>query len=252
MKAEIERALVCLESEQECRIVLAVESGSRAWGFASPDSDYDVRFIYARSATWYLDLQEQRDTIEAMLPKDLDCAGWDLRKALQLFAGCNLSLNEWIGSPIVYRANPEFHGALRALTSHYFKPRKGVYHYLNMARRIHEDHMHGQEVNIKKAFYILRPILAARWILELGTMPPTEFSELQNAGLLPEEFAPEVEQLTREKLLASEGDRTTLSVELAQWIETVLSNIEVQAATTPTGNPVDWKPLNELFRTLVS
>ena len=112
MKDRIREEIRTLESECDARVLLAVESGSRAWGFASPDSDYDVRFIYAHRRDWYLSVLESRDVIERMLPGDLDVSGWELRKALRLFAKCNLALNEWILSPEVYHAEPAFRGRL--------------------------------------------------------------------------------------------------------------------------------------------
>src|SRR3954463_6570073 len=99
MNGNILQALGTIERDQGVKVLLAVESGSRAWGFASPDSDYDVRFIYAHPLDWYLGVLERRDVIECMLPGDLDVSGWELRKALRLLAKCNLALNEWIGSP---------------------------------------------------------------------------------------------------------------------------------------------------------
>src|SRR5436190_8518118 len=101
MKARILEALASIEAGEGVRILMAVESGSRAWGFASPDSDYDVRFVYAHERDWYLSIFDKRDVIELMLPDRLDVNGWDLRKSLRLFSKCNLAMNEWIGSPIL-------------------------------------------------------------------------------------------------------------------------------------------------------
>jgi uncharacterized protein len=109
-----------IEREHGVRVLLAVESGSRAWGFASPDSDYDVRFIYAHNRDWYISVLEPRDVIEQMLPGDLDVSGWDLRKTLQLFWKCNLALNEWLGSPIVYSEVSQFRQQLAQLMPQFF------------------------------------------------------------------------------------------------------------------------------------
>src|SRR5262245_17077734 len=115
MKQRIVEELARLQSELGIRVLLAVESGSRAWGFASSDSDYDVRFIYVQPRNWYLTVFEGRDVIEAMLPGDLDLSGWELRKTLRLFAKCNLALNEWLDSPCVYAEVPKFTAQLRQL-----------------------------------------------------------------------------------------------------------------------------------------
>src|SRR5262249_9363242 len=108
MREYILNELSRIEKEHDVRVLMAVESGSRAWGFASPDSAYDVPFIYVHNRDWYLSVFEGRDTIEEMLPQSLDLSGWDLRKTLRLFSNCNLALNEWLGSPIVYSEVPDF------------------------------------------------------------------------------------------------------------------------------------------------
>jgi len=134
MKSRILEALADIEAGEGVRVLLAVESGSRAWGFASPDSDYDVRFIYAHPRDWYLSVLEPRDVIEQMLPGDLDVSGWELRKTLRLFAKCNLALNEWLGSPVTYLEVPGFRKQIATLAPNYFNSVAATYHYLRMAR----------------------------------------------------------------------------------------------------------------------
>ena len=107
MDAIIQEKLNQLEAEYGVQILLAVESGSRAWGFASPDSDYDVRFIFWHPKDWYLSVFEQRDVIELPVDAVLDISGWDIRKALRLLWKSNAALIEWLNSPIVYRAHPK-------------------------------------------------------------------------------------------------------------------------------------------------
>lgn len=127
MKDRVLEELARIEREHHIRVLLAVESGSRAWGFASPGSDYDVRFIYVHRRDWYLSVFEQRDVIEEMLPGDLDISGWDLRKSLRLFSKCNLALNEWFGSPLIYSEIAEFRAQLAALIPSYFNPIAGMF-----------------------------------------------------------------------------------------------------------------------------
>ncbi|MCL2624210.1 MAG: nucleotidyltransferase domain-containing protein, partial [Planctomycetaceae bacterium] len=108
MNPSISDALRDIERKHDCRVLHACESGSRAWGFPSPDSDYDIRFIYVHRRNWYLRLNESRDTHEWFAPGDLDFSGWELRKALRLFRTCNLSLNEHLQSPIIYEKDDDF------------------------------------------------------------------------------------------------------------------------------------------------
>ena len=120
MDEQIKTKLSELEEKHDVRILFSCESGSRAWGFASSNSDYDVRFVYVHPIEWYLHLDQQRDTIEAMLPNDLDLSGWELRKTLRLFGSCNLALNEWLGSPIIYSDDGQLKTWLYEFIPEYF------------------------------------------------------------------------------------------------------------------------------------
>src|SRR5688572_12295092 len=130
--AEIQRRLADVEEADGARILYAVESGSRAWGFPSADSDYDVRFVYIRSRDWYLsvNLESRRDVIERPIVDHIDLSGWDIRKALRLFAKSNPPLLEWLSSPIVYRDDLGFADAVRALLPRYYSPVSSLYHFL--------------------------------------------------------------------------------------------------------------------------
>jgi uncharacterized protein len=99
---EIQACLSDIEKTHQVKIIYSCESGSRAWGFPSADSDYDVRFLYLHPVDWYLSIEDKRDVIEVPIKNKLDITGWDLRKALQLFRKSNPPLLEWLGSPIVY------------------------------------------------------------------------------------------------------------------------------------------------------
>ena len=171
----IQQAIADIETTHDVRVLFAAESGSRAWGFASPDSDYDVRFIYVHRPDWYIGIGEPRDVIEAMLPGDLDLSGWDLRKTLRLFLRCNLALNEWLGSPIVYAERGDLAQRLRDLLPAAFRAPAGYHHYLSMAQGVFNDHLASDPVRLKRVFYVLRPLLACRWIAASSTQPPIEF-----------------------------------------------------------------------------
>lgn len=156
MKGKIGMALKGQEAERGCRILFAVESGSRAWGFASPDSDYDVRVIYVRPLDWYLGLEEGlADTWNAMLPDELDIAAWDLRKALRQFQKSNASFLEWLGSPIVY-SDCGLIGELKEMIDRVFNPTHVAYHYASMFRHATEDKAEDGTIGVKKLCYALR------------------------------------------------------------------------------------------------
>ena len=178
--AEIMARIAHTEREEGVRILLAVESGSRAWGFASPNSDYDVRFIYARPGDTYLavDLEEQRDVIEYEITDDIDLNGWDVRKALRLFWKSNPAFVEWIQSPIVYQEEGGFGARVRGLLAEVYNVERGIYHYRSMAKTNYRGYLRADMVPLKKYFYVLRPLLAVRWLERYGTAAPIEFDKL--------------------------------------------------------------------------
>src|SRR5690606_13582458 len=180
VRTEIVSRLEKVEKEHDVRILFAIESGSRAWGFSSPNSDFDVRFIYMRDPSWYqsVDLEERRDVVEYPIVDDIDLNGWDVRKALRLFWKSNPAFVEWTQSPIIYSEVSDFRSrALRALPQIY-APEKGVYHYRSMAKTNFRGYLKEPMVRLKKYFYVLRPLLAARWVESTRSAAPIEFDKL--------------------------------------------------------------------------
>jgi predicted nucleotidyltransferase len=180
IRADIMARLRAAEIEHGVKVLLAVESGSRAWGFESPNSDYDARFIYVHPKDWYVSvgLEEQRDVIEYPIVDDIDINGWDLRKALRLFAKSNPAFVEWIQSPIIYSETGPFAAQARALLPSHYACDSGFHHYLSMAKSNYREYLQGDIVKIKKYFYVLRPLLAVRWLHRYGYAPPIEFDKL--------------------------------------------------------------------------
>src|SRR5689334_14501823 len=133
---EIKNRLFEIEHQEKIQIFYACESGSRAWGFPSEDSDYDVRFLYVRPSEWYLsiDVEEKPDVIERPITDELDISGWDLRKALKLLRKSNPPLLEWLSSPIVYLEKLSIADRMRKLVPEYYSPKACLYHYLHMAQ----------------------------------------------------------------------------------------------------------------------
>ena len=130
---EIRSKLQDIEEQENVRILYAAESGSRAWGFASPDSDYDVRFIYVRTPEDYLRLDQKRDVIEWQLDEVFDMNGWDIRKALTQFHKSNTTLFEWSHSPIVYWERQEWKEIYESVKG-YFRVKPALYKYYGVAK----------------------------------------------------------------------------------------------------------------------
>jgi len=248
MREQIVQTLRQTGREFGCRILFACESGSRAWGFPSPDSDFDVRFIYVHPPQWYLRLEQLPDTIDAMLPDDLDLSGWELRKTLRLFAGCNAPLNEWLNSPEVYSAEGDFPQQLRALIPKYFKPRAVGHHYMRMAQKTLEANPLESGIRSKKLFYILRPLLALHWIAVRRSMPPTRFDELLGSELAPLEIAAVIKELQESKRTLDEAQPIAVPRELMRWIHEAMGETEALVQALPVGGWRDWGPLNALMR----
>jgi len=174
----IQRKLPEIEREHNVRILYAIESGSRAWGFESTDSDYDVRFIYVHAKNWYLNILPKRDVIEYPIENVFDFSGWDLRKTFFLMNKSNPVLFEWLRSPIVYLKDDYFFQIIDELSKIYFSPISSIYHYLHMANGNFRQYLQTDIVKTKKYFYVIRPILACLWIEKFNESPPMEFEKL--------------------------------------------------------------------------
>lgn len=254
MRRQISERLREIEQELNARVLYACESGSRAWGFASEDSDYDVRFIYVHSVDWYLRLEKRPDNIERFLPDDLDVSGWELSKTLRLFSGCNLALNEWLGSPVVYETDQNFLNELKALIPKYFNPKKAMHHYLSMADKTTNEYLLDNTItiNIKKLFYILRPLLACEWITVNEQMPPTEFQLMLGQNYLPPALLGQVNELLGQKSRSKEQDTITISDALSTWIKTSIEKHTQNTELVDAGKKSGWEPLNMLMRKFVN
>jgi len=249
MKSEITRQLEEIEQAENVRILHAVESGSRAWGFASPDSDYDVRFIYVRRPEDYLRLDTIRDVIEWTQDDILDINGWDLQKALRLLHGSNPTLFEWNNSPIIYKSS-EYWTAVKQEANDYFLRKTGLYHYHSMASSNYREYLKGETVRLKKYFYVVRPLLACKWILDKSCPPPVLFSELVEAELEPE-IRPIIDNLLRMKIdlpEVAEGKRIDV---LNAYIEEAIGDLKEIIENLPPDAKLGWDRLNELFREAV-
>ncbi len=204
MKDEIIKELLKLEKRHDIKILYAVESGSRAWGFASTDSDWDVRYIYIHRLDWYLQIDNQKDSQEEILPNDIDLSGWELKKALKLFRKSNPPMLEWLRSPIIYLQQYSTADKLRDLTEQYFSPKSCLHHYLHMAESNYKTYLQTENVRVKKYFYVLRPILACDWIKQNNTMAPMEFRTLLDSQITDYSVKNEIENLLTRKIAGDE------------------------------------------------
>lgn len=245
MNDVIKQKLKEIERSEDIRILHAVESGSRAWGFPSPDSDYDVRFIYVRKPEHYLKLEKTRDVIELPINDMLDINGWDLNKTLRLLYSSNPTLFEWMSSPIIYRRT-EFIDRLQPILDSYFSCKSGLHHYLSMAEGNYRAYLKGDMVRAKKYFYVLRPMLACKWILDKQTRPPMLFRELMESQL-DERMKPTVAHLLDLKMNAPEIKEIPRVEELNRYLEENISAIREQIAALPFEHYPDWEALNRFF-----
>lgn len=241
-----------LETEHNIKMLYACESGSRGWGFASPNSDWDVRFIYVHTKDWYLSIDESKDMLDfAIDANELDLTGWELRKTLRLFRGSNASPFEWLQSPIVYLDPYDFKSKLWNLTSDYFKPRSAAFHYLGLAKSSSKKGLVDGQMDIKKYFYVLRPLLAAYWICNKKTAPPMEFAPLLEQIKSEETLYAAIRALTERKIAAQEGDFTAPVPIIQDFIHKNLAELGAKAKELPAEQGNNTK-LNTLFRDFIT
>lgn len=222
-RKDIQSKIKEIEAEENIEILLAIESGSRAWGFHSPDSDYDVRFIYARPVDWHLSLHKKRDVVERPVSGDWDLSGWELAKALNLALGSNAVIAEWLQSPITYQEHPEFRAELAVFCAQALDRKSVTWHYLSLLKRQRTRSFDecGQ-VKLKRYFYMLRPTLALRWMrINQHAVPPMNMQELmQGAGLDHEVTDALLRLIEEKKQLREKGLVSMVDKSLDELIET--------------------------------
>jgi len=230
IRDQINQLMDRIAAERDIRILYACESGSRAWGFASADSDYDIRFIYVSSLRDYLRLRPPKDAFDVPIVDDLDAAGWDIRKTAELMHRSNAPLMEWIGSPVVYRDVDGFHQELRDLRDHYFDPKKTLYHYLSMTQQVWNNYLHGEAHPVRKKYlYALRPLACIRYIALHGKQPPTAFAEVRSAIDWSPQTQQRIDQLIRDKEAGTELGAAPADEALNALITEGIAQAEVTA-----------------------
>ena len=245
---EIRARLALIEKRDGIRVLYACESGSRCWGFASPGSDYDVRFIYVRPMDDYLAVTEPRDVIEEPVDDRWDASGWDLKKALQLMLRGNSSLLEWLTSPLVYAEAPGFRTSLLTLYRATVPVEKLAAGYTAMAMRNFRAYLTGDIVRTKKYLYVLRPLVAAHWIAEKKTFPPLSFDKLVHwvAASRPELAVELLELVARKKA----GLKNEAGPRLSEADCYITERLSVAPLAVPPAS-ADLQAVNRFFARIV-
>ncbi|MDR1250093.1 MAG: nucleotidyltransferase domain-containing protein [Treponema sp.] len=246
----VNKKLLEIEKDHGVKIVYAVESGSRAWGCESKDSDYDVRFVYVHAKNWYLNILPKRDVIEYPIAGEYDYSGWDLRKTMFLMHKSNPVIFEWLKSPLVYYKDDCFYAVMEQLSQGYFSPIASVYHYLHMANGNYRRYLQAEGVKIKKYFYVLRPIMACMWIERNRESPPMEFEKLLTQ--IPEgELLDEINGLLSRKRAGIElGSESKIAI-INDFIEEKLRYYENAARAFDAGKKPGLEALEEGFIKIV-
>lgn len=248
-------ALICsklkeIEEKHNVKVLHAIESGSRAWGFASPDSDYDVRFIYVHTSGYYLGLEPKSDYIDWELNETLDINGWDLSKALQHFHKSNATMFEWANSPVVYYTTSEWK-KIKESVQKYFACKSAMYHYYGTANKNYSEFLTEDMVKYKKYFYVLRPILACKWIEKKQCPPPVLFQELVDE-VLEENMRKTVEELVEKKRKMIESEKGKCIDKLDSYIADNLLDFKRKVDSMKDDRNTDWNDINRIFRDIVT
>jgi predicted nucleotidyltransferase len=244
MKEIVEKKLQQIEKEHGIKILYSCESGSRAWRFPSPDSDYDVRFIYKGSFDEYLTIQPKKDHLSFPINDELDIYGWDISKVLQLITKSNTTPFEWLQSPMIYKEDATFKNELWTLCQSYFCPRNNIHHYLGIARGAMET-MNGEEIKIKKLFYVLRSLLAALWCVKRDTIAPMSIFPLMD--LLTGDLHKKVLSLIELKSTANEAYLIEIDQNIKTWIDETFDYC-MEASLQLTKKDFDRKIADKFFR----
>lgn len=247
MDKKINQYLTEIEKTKDVEILLACETGSRAWGFPSPDSDFDIRIIYKHKKDWYLSLNEQKDSLDLMFENnEIDITGWDLRKSLKLLQKSNAPLLERIQSPIIYKKNNDFLEEIKIVAQNQYSRIATMHHYLSMAKKFIEELKGNEEYKLKKFFYTLRSATACKWILEKDQIPPIEFIKMVDKLNIDSKLTKRINELIKLKATKNESYFHKGEYELLSFIENCIDDAEKnRLKLPPSKGTID--ELNQVF-----
>lgn len=245
IKKEILESLQKIEKTEQVKILYAVESGSRCWGVESPDSDYDVRFVYVRKKKDYLQLQDRKDVIEWQLDDVLDVNGWDLDKTLKQFHKGNATLFEWANSSVVYKMTDEWK-EIYAQAKAYFSVKMALHHYCGTAKSTYMKYLQEEQVHYKKYIYALRPLLACTYIEKVHQIPPVLFDDLMKE-CLPGNLKPSVVEMLKIKAETDEKALNPQIPKIRDYIQQQIVYYDSVLAGMEDDRNAAWDSLNSIF-----
>lgn len=261
MKQIIQKYLNQIEETQNVKIVYACESGSRAWGFASLDSDYDVRFIYVKEPWQYITVFPDNRTMDRLNVKEfkliekdtnVDMVGWDIKKAVYLMGGKgNPDIISWLNSPIIYRTSRQTK-TLKQIAKEFFRKKTAIYHYLHMARGNFNQYINGKDMVIRKKYlYVLRPLLACQHIERHETAPPMLFQEMFD--MVPKTCMGSILKLLQDKKSQIEMGKCPNNRILSNYCERLITRFEALAEKMDVKTKTDqeWEELNNYLRLII-
>ena len=268
MREKITKILDIIEKSHNVKILYACESGSRAWGFDSEDSDYDIRFVYTKPWDQYLTVFPiTKDTIDrnssevckSFVKHDLDFSGWDIRKVGYQMAKGNPDMISWFYSPIIYREY-DCISRIRELAEKFFKNKSAFYHYEHMANRNYRQYIKNVDgqVKAKKYLYVLRPLLACMWIKFFNNAPPMLFENVYTNKyikdiLINESIYTDLVRLIIEKRSGKEMEFIDKIPKVDTFCEKYLWYFkeEGEQAIVKEKTQEDWDEIDQIFRDIV-
>lgn len=251
IKTEIMEKLKETEINHGVKIPFAIESGSRGWGFASPDSDYDCRFIYVRKKDWYLSIFQKKDIIEYAADQIFDVNGWDLKKVLQHIMKSNAVMFEWLSSNEIYIKDGYVANQLELLAEKYFNPIAVSYHYLSIAKKKLEEILPYDEAKLKKYFYILRPIANLEYIYEHMKMPYMEYDRTLGEITVDPAILREIEALKKMKVSSGESFEIPKNKLLIEYFENEIEVFTQRIKEMIVTKNKDYEEVDGVFRTIL-
>ncbi|MCL1994339.1 MAG: nucleotidyltransferase domain-containing protein [Spirochaetes bacterium] len=239
------------ENAYRVKIPLAIESGSRGWGFASANADYDCRFLYVRQKDWYLSVLERKEFIEYAVDEVFDIRGYDISRALKYIMNSNATIYEWISSNVVYIRDEPTLAKLQTLAADFFNPIPISYHYLNLAKKMFLEVNDADTAKIKKYFYILRPIANLNFIWQYRKMPYMEYDKtLAEIDIKPDVLSA-IQELTERKMAAKEHDLIPRFEPLAGYFQEELAKFERQLKEMSHTKNKNYDSVDEVFRSII-